>query len=146
MTGLPSIENQQANEAQAYASAPPVLRDITWGDHFARLVPELQVVVFGRCHTFDEFAATEGLEAAARWRDEGPYQQGRRYARSYSPLAPEGELGSVHVCTMVPITPEQFETAKAYGWDINALAGGGPDGIGVLRAVFTQPGWTGDRT
>ena len=99
-------------------------------------------MVFGRCHTFEEFAATEGERAAAAWRDEGPYQRGRRYARNYSVLAPDGEPGSVHVCTMAPITAEQFEVAKAAGWDLNSLSST-DEGRAVLVAAFTNPAWEG---
>lgn len=143
---LDFIRHQQEREAAAYADAWLAQRNITWGDHFARPLPELQVMVFGRCVTFEEFAATEGERAAAAWRDEGPYQRGRRFARSYSVLAPDGEPGSVHVCSMVPLTAEQFETARRLGWDLSGVGPDDPDGMNLVRAVWTNPQWEGDRS
>lgn len=139
------IRRQRDAEATYMATAPASQTGIVWGSFFARKIPELQTVVFGAIPTFEEFIRLEGQARAEEWA-EGPYARGRRFARCYSTLEPDGEWGSTHIADMVPITAEQFETARRLGWYLADVGPDDPDGMALVRAVHTNPQWEGDRS
>lgn len=42
--------------------------------------------------------------------------RGHMFGRHYSVIEPEGEWGSAHIATLIPITKETFEFFKERGW------------------------------
>lgn len=44
--------------------------------------------------------------------------RGYHYGIHYSVHCPEGEYGDVHAANVWPITKEDFETAKSFGWSV----------------------------
>jgi hypothetical protein len=65
----------------------------------------------------DFYAMDSGMDFAIFGQlQDDPDEQGYALARAYSRILPEGELGDVHISTAVPLTPDEFEAAKASGW------------------------------
>lgn len=64
----------------------------------------------------DAGADEEEVEYQRELRD-APHMKHYRFARCFSELCPEGELGDVHVSTIATIiTESMFENAKTLGW------------------------------
>lgn len=47
---------------------------------------------------------------------EDPNDQGYADVHACSCMSPEGEFGGAHISTMVPLSPQEFEVAKAARW------------------------------
>lgn len=112
----------RAEEEAANANVHPDQAALTWGDHFVRFYemgPEGILAIFGAIYTASDYERSEGAQGLAE--AEERMARGYRFARCYSVIEPEGELGDTHVVTVWPITPEQFAQAKAAGWDPGAL-------------------------
>lgn len=112
-------------EARARAATTDEQNAITWGDYFVSLTYWPEFLIFGHIHSREEFWAAEAAcgageeEIQHEWRvQEDAHERGWRYAWHYSVREPEGELGSTHVVSMQKITEEEFEAAKAAGWDV----------------------------
>ena len=95
------------------AGVPPELED--WakacvpGEFFVRLIPRVNVCVWGRILEFPDAEAREAM-ALDTFR-------GLRLCHSASILCPQGESGVVHVSEIdVLITEDQYLQAKAAGW------------------------------
>jgi hypothetical protein len=112
-----AMEYMRKAEEAANARLHPAQRAITWGDYWARPVPEYGMVEFGRVYTQAEAFLGEDKESVAATVDS--HERGYRYGMAYSKLGPEGELGSTHVANMVPITKEMFEHARKLAWGVN---------------------------
>lgn len=85
--------------------------DLKHGDCFVSPRPDFGVVVFGEVIEHDDKYPEDNEHIRdARLR-------GYVYARCYSPLCVEGELGDTHI-TMIEakVSREVFERAKANGW------------------------------
>lgn len=52
---------------------------------------------------------------------ERPQANGFCFCMGYSVACPEGELGDVHLSSMVPIEPDEFEAVEARGWTFPEL-------------------------
>ena len=111
-------------------------------------------VAFGRDYPefwvqapFDGKAASTGNGSHFGFNAESREQVDRFYAAALANGAkPDGEPGSVHVCSMVPLTAEQFETARRLGWDLSGVSPDDLGGMNLMRAVWTNPQWEGDRS
>jgi len=79
------------------------------------------ILVFGYVKEPDPPSDSEGEEAREDYEAEVEYDRDNRsagyvFGRAFSVVMPEGELGSVHVTRIVPISQEVFELARANGW------------------------------
>jgi hypothetical protein len=86
--------------------------DLKHGDCFVSPEPMLGVVVFGEVIEHDDKYPEDNEHIRdARLR-------GYVYARCYSQMCPEGELGDKHITTIqAKISREDFDRAKANGWE-----------------------------
>ena len=96
-------------------------RAIGYGDYWMRMYEE--ILIFGYVNTLDELDAIErelGVEddelAFERSMISNAHERGYRYGKAYSVVEPDGEWGSTHVSTMIPISREMFEAARECGW------------------------------
>lgn len=113
----------------AIAAASPEQNAITYGDYFIRPYLEYDLLIFGYIMTEEELyssSAYEGVEQAEIDYEKSSakrnYDRGYRFGRAYSVAVVDGELGDTHVSTMIPITKENFEAAKAVNWDADEIA------------------------
>jgi hypothetical protein len=127
------IDGRDPWEAAA-STATPSQQTITWGSKFARIDHAGFGVEFGE--VCDEAAA---LLAGAHHE----HRSGIRFAVCYTKGRPGGFVALRHITTLVPLTDDQFETARSAGWDATRCPR--PDPHGTLAAVFTDPRWEGDR-
>jgi hypothetical protein len=132
------FEQQRERERQANIQTAAVQRAISWGGYFIRPIVEYGLLVFGDIPTEEEFldveAGSDPIERAAvkrHWQD--IHERGYRFACCYSVVAPQGEYGSTHIVTMIPITQDEFEVARAAHWDP-----GREFVLGVQERVFTS--------
>jgi hypothetical protein len=112
-------------EALANAALTPEQREIGYGDHWVRQYDD--ILIFGYIPTFEEIEAQERALGAE---DEeiqfelemfiDSYGRGYRYGKCYSVVEPDGEWGSTHIVSMVKITKEQFDFARANNWELTA--------------------------
>ena len=108
-------------------------KSLTWGSYFANFttLPTADCVVFGQTFTRQEVIDSEreaGADAA-----EAEYtanhvgaglENGYLYARCYSVIEPDGELGDTHRASAWPISKELFKAAESVGWDVWRLPEG----------------------
>ena len=94
---------------------------ITYGDYWMRIWED--ILIFGRIDTVAELDEEERRLGASEEEltyehkmMQGSYNNGFRFGRAYSIIEPRGELGDTHVATMVPITKEEFESARDLNW------------------------------
>jgi hypothetical protein len=87
------------------------VEDFKHGDYFASPRPDFGVVIFGEvweyCEKYPE--DNESIQEAR--------QRGYLYGRCFSPICPEGEIGSTHITNVsAKVSAEVFERAKANGF------------------------------
>lgn len=116
----------------------PVQQGIVWGSKFARPVPDQCCIEFGEVLIPGE---TIGQQRVAAF---DGYEAGHRPSKVYTRRRPEYLPTVRHIGDLAPLTDQQFAIAAAAGWDANRLALT-PEGRGVIRAVFTDPAWEGER-
>lgn len=133
--------------------ATPAQNTIVWGSYFARLLPERQTVEFGSIPTWDEML-TLPWEIAGPFTDpdkwaigDDLYARGFRLSRTYDKTYPEGRWSTlINITAIVPITAHHFDTARDLRWDLAEANPTDPDHMALMRAVFTDPAWEGDRS
>lgn len=125
------MEAMRTQEQAANAAAYPWQQEITWGSYFMRPMPEYGFVIFGSIPSKEEFLAMEAPKDDPNYRAEvdeewngpgGLMERGYRFAQHFSVAEPDGEWGSTHVSTMIPITVEDFEFARAALWEISPIS------------------------
>lgn len=129
----------RAREA-ADARVLPMQEDIKIGDCFIRYAPEADLVIYGE--VIDPLAFYEGKDLDA---DDGelraekayeeklraePHMKNFRFSKCYSVACEDGELGDVHVSTMLPIPRKYFEAAQRLTWPMRRVP--------VLRTDATE--------
>lgn len=112
-------ETMRRMEDEANSLLTDEQKAITWGSPWMRLSPEMGVVVFGLIWTREQMLASDP-EAFPHY--EESHARGYRFGGAWSDMTPpdrypQGELGDTHIYDMVPITPEEFEQAKAVGFN-----------------------------
>jgi len=119
-------EFERKNQEAALAALTPDQRALLDGRAFCffRYMAGEELSLFGKVKSLDELAA----ETRARWDPEdGPVEdqiesyadlrsRGFAFAETFSAWMPTGELGDVHLSTIVEITPEAFESARKAEW------------------------------
>lgn len=105
-------------------------RAIGYGDYFIRIwegnpfMGPGHLTIYGHVTPRDTFmkeekelgAGDDELSWTMHSHDDS-YRRGFRFGWHYSVVEPDGELGSTHISTMKKITREEFEAAKARGWE-----------------------------
>lgn len=126
---------------QAKAAATPRQNAITYGDHWMRVASIYgdRLLIAGRISTLEELAESaerfiqrdiaDGVpeeETRAEAKAEADallesYAEGFRFGYAYSAVEPDGELGDTHVCSMIPISAENFAAIKEAHYDLDAV-------------------------
>lgn len=89
--------------------------DLPHGSYFVYGHFEVGELIFGEVIEVTEYP--EDNESIAQGRENGYI-----FARCYSVLCPEGELGDTHITRISRvISKEEFEVAKEAGWDFHKL-------------------------
>ena len=130
----------------------PIQERIGKGDHWMRSYDGF--LIFGYIWTEADSieSARKGgwlsdYKEEAEMMDES-FIRGYRFGRAWSTVCPEGELGDTHISTMIPITREQFEEAKALRWHAPAIASTDWYVRAIIavypeaKAGFEDAGWT----
>lgn len=98
-----------------------------------------RVVVFGEVPAFEEMDRVERELGAgdeeARETDKmlrGAFERGYLFGQCFSVVEPEGEWGSTHKVDVWPITQAQFEEAREFNWNPQAIA----DAFGPSHWLF----------
>jgi hypothetical protein len=114
-------------EEAANAAILPSQTKIGWGDYWMRAMDDF--VIFGSIYTREAAKAAciaaGGSEQECSAEDRrlvDSFERGYRYGWAYSVVVPDGEPGSTHISTMVQISADEFEEAKALNWDIDQIA------------------------
>jgi hypothetical protein len=114
----------QEQERIANEHVTPEQSEIGYGDYWVRMY-EGDLLIFGYIPTLEESEAQERELGAddeeiefeqAQLKDS--HSRGYRYGQCFSVIEPTGEWGSTHIANMVKITKDQFEFAKANGWNV----------------------------
>lgn len=103
------------------------LRDDTQQTRYwARVVPEYDLVVFGKAFSEEEAYQSEVRagatpEQAAQSRNgiRESRQRGYLFGIAFSTVEPDGELGDTHVFNVVPISRDTFDRARWLGWSLS---------------------------
>ena len=107
------MDEMAAQEAAANASVTErQKRDLGWGTHGFRLVRDIPIWT----HVYTQAEAFEGEDDHTVDLLHNSYERGYRYGMHYSRLEPRGELGSVHIASMWPISKRDFDIAREAGW------------------------------
>lgn len=133
---LAEIETQRR---AADARIQPWQQALKAGDFVLRFEPSEHLFIWGvlRDPVEDDRACGADDDELAYVRDlyAAPHMKGFRAGRHFSPIVPDGELGDIHVCTVVcKITQAQFDAARAAGWPA-----GGRAVLDILRLAETVP-------
>jgi len=106
-----ALDADQEVATEVAKTHPVKIEDLRHGDFFASPRPDHGVVVYGEVweHSEDYPEDNEHIQESR----DGGYV----YGRCYSPIVPEGEIGSTHITRVgAKITAEEFEAAKANGF------------------------------
>jgi hypothetical protein len=131
VTSYPSPEammaDLKADMEAADARVKPWQEKAAAGMYYVRLMPELDLVVYGEIldpvQGEKDAGADEEEVEAMREQYAQPHMRHYRFTKSYSQACDHGEFGDVHVCTIGGfLTKEGFELAKAQGWPTQAEA------------------------
>ena len=120
VTFYDSFEEMQDSLAKAREVAAtfvkPFQKAVKAGDFYVHYNPEYELVVYGE--VLDPVASAEADEVAYLTEVYAqPHMADFRFARAYSPLCDDGELGDIHLTTIHKIiSKEQFEQFKALDW------------------------------
>lgn len=86
-----------------------LLKALTHGTYFVSVLPEEQLVIFGKVEQ-SEYPEDDAGIAESR-------NRGYIFGRCYSVACPEGELGDTHITNVTTkISEAVFNRAKANGW------------------------------
>jgi hypothetical protein len=112
MTEAQTRADEAANDYQKTAKI---------GDCYVRFEPALGIMIYGELldpiEGEREAGADEDEIEYARQMYSQPHMENYRFGRHYSEMCPNGELGDVHVCSIMQVVSrEQFNLAKALGW------------------------------
>ena len=121
-----AMEWERKQQEAVEAALAPEQRAINWGDKFMRVWEDPYggaadpgeghfLAIFGDIYTFEALAQIEEpdtMETLKRM------ETRFLFAECYSVVEPEGEPGSVNRWDMWPISTQEFERAKAAGWDV----------------------------
>lgn len=119
-----ALESIRQAEETARALTTPEQAAIGWGDYF-EVLPERNygLRAWGRIYGRKELEESERSCGApdeeivlTMMRSDDGFERGYRFARTYSAVEPDGELGDVHVSVMRKITREEFGQARENGW------------------------------
>lgn len=114
--------------SEAEAAANAAVRDwqqsIGWGDCWIANHREIDIVVFGEVAESLEKLTEQELELGASQAEaeytaktmQDSFERGYRFGTAYSAPYPDGELGSTHISTMVPLSRNLFELAREFDW------------------------------
>lgn len=121
-------------EEAAQQAILPSQRAMKPGDFWMRPVDEMGIFVFGRWHTPDEVyeaereaGAPEAEAQQARAHEAERAARGYMFGTAYSPIEPEGELGSTHVSLVWPISEGEFLNAQDHFWELGSPASPDPE-------------------
>lgn len=109
---------RQCSES-ADARVEPWQSEVKPGDYFVRVAEGF--TIYGKVldpvqSEIDAGADEEEVDYQRQLRD-APHMKHYRFAKCYSELCPDGELGDVHVSTIATVIPESlFNSAKELGW------------------------------
>lgn len=104
------MQRDQEIAERARKDHPIKVEDLKHGDHFFSVRPDLDVVIFG--HVIETTEYEEDNESIQANRSRGYI-----FAKCYSPLCTEGELGDIHVTNVSgKISEAEFLRAKANGF------------------------------
>lgn len=129
----------EVSRTTADAQIRPWQRALSVGDCVLRYDSDMDLFIWGRLRDpvaddrecgadEDEVAYTQELYAS-------PHMAGFRAGRHFSVVVPDGELGDIHVSTVIcKISQAQFDAARAAGWPPN-----GPNVLTILRMDETVP-------
>jgi hypothetical protein len=117
----------QKDMQEADASVKPWQEKAAVGMYYLRLMPELDLVVYGEILDPAQSARAAGADEqeveATREQYAQEHMRHYRFTRSYSQACACGELGDVHVGTIGGfLTGEGFEAARAQGWPTDPAA------------------------
>ena len=115
-----------ANMKAADANVGPEANLYKPGDFFARLMPEIGMIVYGEIlDSVEQTRACGGTDEEVEWEQEmraDPAMQHYRFTRSYSEVCPKGELGDQHVSVIsTTLTAEEFERARSLEWPCDPM-------------------------
>lgn len=128
-----------ANRIGADLRREPWQKELKIGDHVLRYEPSCDIFIYTRLRdpVEDDRACgstEEELEGIARLYA-SPHMEGFRAGLHFSAIVPEGELGDLHVSTVLcKISQAQFDAARAAGWPEK-----GPGVLTILRMEETVP-------
>lgn len=123
------INEMEKNRAAADAAVQPWQEEAGPGNFYVRWVPEMQTLVYGELldplewynkqpQPLDPETLAEKEYEEQLW--QASHMKHNRHGKHYSVLCPEGEYGTVHVCTfMVMLNQEQFEFMRRCEWPQN---------------------------
>jgi len=120
VTFFDSFEEMQSALAAAREAAAVHVQDfqraVKAGDFYVHFNPEYELVVYGEI--LDPVATADADEVAYLTEVYAqPHMADFRFARAYSPLCDDGELGDIHLTTIGKvISKAQFEQFKALNW------------------------------
>lgn len=105
------MDKMREDAREAFKRVPEWVKEaLVPGAHYMRIYDE-GLIIFGEVIESDY---EEDRELMARSPE-------LRLVRAFSVACPDGELGSEHVCTMLPVPPEVFEFAKSENWNVRQL-------------------------
>lgn len=126
------MSDMAAAEAEANEKVTDIQRQITWGSKAMALVYHgtTYIPIFGSVYSKQHLWDSERKYYPEKMSDEqdeefseilsnieDAHERGYRYGDWFSILEPAGEIGSHHIVNLYPITDEDFEVAKASGWE-----------------------------
>jgi hypothetical protein len=102
--------------------------------YWARPLPEVDLVIYGRAETTGRVQAEAGFDATDN------RERGYLTGTGYSEAVPDGEYGDTHVSQVVPISMTVFLLAKSLDWPTWSRLGSDPAcrGLGVALAEAEQ--------
>jgi len=129
----------ESNRAAADAQIQPWQRTLTAGDCVLRYDSDMDLFIWGQLRDpvaeERELGADEAEVAYVQELYASPHMAGFRAGRHFSVIVPDGEIGDIHVCTVIcKLSQAQFDAARAAGWPPN-----GKDVLTILRMDETVP-------
>jgi len=126
-----------ADRVAADLRREPWQKEITPGDFVLRFEENLfiWIEVLDAVEEDRKAGADEDELVQVRYLYRAPHMEGIRFARHFSVVCPDGELGDFHVSTaLCKLTREHFEAARKASWPEN-----GPEVLGALMVAETIP-------
>lgn len=111
-------------EAQAMKDILPKQLEVGWGSYCIRYEQMFEVWICTQVYSIEKIYLTERGAGSQPGETESTLRslrdahlRGYRYGKHYSVITPDGELGSVHVVKVWPISEEDFLATKENGWN-----------------------------